>query len=191
MNQVIKAPLSAVAGKSRVAIDSTLTTLAQQSERFAPPTAPREWTIAQICQALSRPLPKSLLKTRKQGGANLTYIPWYEANKILDKYAPGWTWEITKMVTTPDRIFVTGRLTIPAAEGNIYREATGTELLKEDKEVWVGEKPNSQRLRDDLGRVVTESKELAYGDPTSNAESMAFRRAAARFGLALYLYDKD
>ena len=29
-----------------------------------------------------------------------------------------------------------------------------------------------------------------YGDPTSNAESMALRRAAAKFGLALALYDK-
>lgn len=168
-----------------------LTAVDSQPKAIAPPSKPGEWSIRQIQEAISRRLPTSMVKTRKQGGANLTYIPWYEANKILDKYAPGWTWEITKMVTTPDRIFVTGRLTIPAAEGNIYREATGTELLKEDKEVWVGEKPNSQKLRDNLGRVVTEPKELAYGDPTSNAESMAFRRAAARFGLARYLYDKD
>jgi len=88
------------------------------------------------------------------------------------------------------RFFLPGRLTIPTAEGNIYREATGTELLKEDKDVWIGEKPNRQKLKDDLGRPVTESRELAYGDPSSNAESMAFRRAAARFGLGLYLYEK-
>jgi len=29
-----------------------------------------------------------------------------------------------------------------------------------------------------------------YGDPFSNAEAMAFKRAAAWFGLGLYLYDK-
>jgi hypothetical protein len=47
-------------------------------------------------------------------------------------------------------------------EGIIYREATGQE-------------------EGDCG---------SYGDPSSNAESMALRRAAAKFGLALYLYDK-
>jgi hypothetical protein len=31
-------------------------------------------------------------------------------------------------------------------------------------------------------------RELAYGDPSLNAESMAFRRAAAKHGLGLYLY---
>lgn len=166
-------------------------TAATAEPKLIPPSTPREWTIRQVQEALSRKLPPSVLKTRKQGSANLTYIPWYVVNQILDKYAPGWTWEITNMVATADRLIVTGRLTIPTAEGNVYREATGTELLKEEKEIWVGEKPNRKPLKDDIGRTVTESRELAYGDPASNAESMAFRRAAARFGLALYLYDKD
>jgi hypothetical protein len=52
--------------------------------------------------------------------------------------------------------------------------ATGTELL--EREVWNKEKQ------------VMELKELAYGDPSSNSESMALRRAAAKFGLARYLY---
>lgn len=160
------------------------------TETLTPPTAPREWTISQIQAALSRPLPRSMLATRQQGGATLTYIPWHVANRILDKYCPGWTWEIQSITTTGDRLFLTGRLTIPTAEGNIYREATGTELLKNDKPVLVGEKPNRRPVVDDLGRPVMEACELAYGDPSSNAESMAFRRAAARFGLGLYLYDK-
>lgn len=164
---------------------------ADTNKKPIPPTAPRQWTIAQIEEALSRPIPKSILKSRRQGGASLSYIPWYKVNEILNKYAPGWTWEIISIHTTSDRLFLTGRLTIPAAEGNIYREGTGTELLKEEKEVWIGEKPNRQQLKDEFGRPVTESRELAYGDPSSNAESMAFRRAAARFGLGLYLYDKD
>jgi hypothetical protein len=29
-----------------------------------------------------------------------------------------------------------------------------------------------------------------YGDPSSNAEAMALKRAAAKFGLGLYLYQK-
>lgn len=72
------------------------------------------------------------------------------------------------MGMTSDRLFLVGRLTIITTEGHISREATGTELLKQTD----GE------------------SELAYGDPSSNAESMAFRRAAAKFGLGLYLYSK-
>jgi len=60
---------------------------------------------------------------------------------------------------------------LQTSEGIVYREATGSEELK-------------TTTRDD------EIKEIAYGDPSSNAESMAFRRSAARFGLGLYLYDK-
>jgi len=159
--------------------------------KLIPPTAPRQWSIAQIEEVFSRPIPKSILKSRRQGSSNLTYIPWYRVNEILNKYAPGWTWEIVSIHTTADRLFLTGRLTIPAAEGNIYREGTGTELLKENKEVWIGEKRNRRQLKDEFDRPITEPRELAYGDPSSNAESMAFRRAAARFGLGLYLYDKD
>jgi len=63
---------------------------------------------------------------------------------------------------TTNRIFLTARITIHAAEGTFSREATGTELLN-------------------CG---------SYGDPSSNAESMALRRAA-KLGLGLYLYEKD
>jgi hypothetical protein len=140
--------------------------------KLSPPPTIGAWPLAQIIAALSRPLPPSLLSHRKQGGANLTYIPWHEVNRILDKYAPGWTWQIVTLQLSSDRIFIVGRLTITAQEGTVYREATGTEELKE------------------INSKTGEIRELAYGDPSSNAESMAFRRAAARFGLGLYLYGK-
>jgi hypothetical protein len=147
--------------------------------------------IAVILADLSKPIPKKYLATRKQGGATLTYLPWFNCCKLLDRCAPGWEGRVTHMHTTHDRIFVTYCLTIHAEEGSFTREATGTELLKEEKEVWVGEKPNRHQLKDELSRPMTEARELAYGDPSSNAESMAFRRAAAKFGLGLYLYEKD
>ncbi|KAM3107287.1 hypothetical protein [Phormidesmis sp. 146-33] len=159
-----------------------------QEEKLTPPSTVGEWTLSQIIKALSRPLPDSMLDVKKKGGRQIKFIPWHVANKILDKYAPGWNWAIMRVELSSDRIFVVGRLSITASDGLFYREATGTEALKEDKQIWLGEKPNQQPLKDDLGRIVTESKELAYGDPSSNAESMAFRRAAARFGLGLYLY---
>jgi hypothetical protein len=55
------------------------------------------------------------------------------------------------------------RLSVPCAEGVVYREATGQE---------------------------DEALE-SYGDASSNAESMSLRRAAAKFGLGLYLYDQN
>lgn len=137
----------------------------QQDEHRKAPNNPGEWTLAQIQFMLKRPLPESYLASKPVGKGNnkrqVFFIPWHRANNILDKYAPGWTWEIVTMQATGDRLFVTGRLTIPTAEGNIYREASGTEELNCS----------------------------GYGDPSSNAESMAFRRAAARFGLGLYLYE--
>lgn len=161
-----------------------------RTEKFNPPSTVGEWSIAQIITALSRELPSSMLESRRQGGKEIKYISWHTVNRVLDKYAPGWTWQIQKIATTSDRIFVVGRLSIMASDGQFFREATGTELLKEDKEIWIGDKDNRQPVKDELGRNRTELRELAYGDPSSNAESMAFRRAAAKFGLGLYLYDK-
>jgi len=158
--------MNAPAPKQTAALTAVPTAGIQQ-----PPQQPGEWTIAQITAALSRPLPKSITASRKQGGKEITFIPWHQVNKILDKYAIGWSWSILTMTISNDRIFVTGRLTVPTADGEVSRDAIGTELLKET-------------TRDG------EIRERAYGDPSSNAESMAFRRAAARFGLGLYLYDK-
>jgi hypothetical protein len=160
----------------------------QTQDPLIPPAAPGDWTLKQIQAALSRPLPKSMLETRRQGGATIFYIPWFTANKILDKYAPGWTWEIRDLKLSRDRLFLIGRLTIPTAEGNLYREATGTEVLKDAKTV---KDRDGNWIADEYDRPITDSVELAYGDPSSNAESMAFRRAAARFGLGLYLYNRN
>ena len=126
------------------------------------PAAPGEWTLAQIVEALSKPLPSSVLEVKKIGGKAIQYVPWYRVVSLLNRYAPGWQWEIRSIHTTDSDLFIVGRLTIPTAEGTIYREATGTNPLRDTN----------------------------YGDASSNSESMAFRRAAAKFGLALHLYDR-
>ena len=59
-----------------------------------------------------------------------------------------------------DRFYVVGRLTFTCSDGVFYQEATGTERL-------------------DCSN---------YGDPSSNAEAMAFRRCASKFGLGLSSY---
>ena len=132
--------------------------------------------LREILQALSRPLPPKMLETKNLKGQKITFLSWKYIPPILDKYCRGWCWEIRSVNTTSDRIFLVGRLTIPTADGLVWREATGTEMLKEVK---------TDKL---TGEMI--EREIAYGDPSSNAESMAFRRACAKFGLGLYLYKK-
>jgi hypothetical protein len=146
------------------------------------PTKP-EWykgfrrSITEILADLSKPIPNKYLATRKQGGTTLMYLPWHTCCKLLDRCAPGWDYSITNIHTTNDRIFITAKITIRAAEGDISREATGTEVLKEE---YFDKQSQTVKIR-----------ELAYGDSSSNAESMALRRCAAKFGLARYLYEKE
>lgn len=119
-------------------------------------------SIRDIVKDLSKPVAKRHLRTRKQGGKELTYISWYDAVKYLDHYAPGWCYEVRRIDSIGGKLILTIRLSIPAQEGIIFREATGQE----------------------------EEETNSYGDSSSNAESMALRRAAAKFGLGLYLYDQ-
>jgi hypothetical protein len=69
---------------------------------------------------------------------------------------------VRSITTVGAAVTVTVRITIPAMEGLIFSEATG--------HVPLGVK--------------------GYDDPTINAKSMAFRGAAAKFGLYLSLYGK-
>ncbi len=119
-------------------------------------------SIREIITDLSKPIHPKHLKTRKQSGKDLTFIPWYLAVKYLDHFAPGWNYEVRAMTQVGDAVAITVRITIPCLEGLVYREATGYEPLEVK----------------------------GWGDPMSNSESMALRRAAAKFGLGIYLYDK-
>ena len=119
-------------------------------------------SISSIIADLSKPVNPQRLKTRRQGGKDITYLPWFQAVRYLDRFAPGWSYEVRSIVTVGSAVAVTVRISIPCLEGLVYREATGYEPLEVK----------------------------GYGDPTSNAESMALRRAAAKFGLCLNLYDK-
>ena len=121
-------------------------------------------TLATILENLRRPIPARFLQTKTIKGTRLTFCPWYRVNKILDHYTAGhWHYEVRDKMITTTHILVTVRITIEASDATIYREGTGIEVLDTS----------------------------SYGDPQSNAESMAFRRAAARFGLGLHLYEKE
>lgn len=119
-------------------------------------------SIRDIIKDLRKPISPRHLRTRKQGGKELTYISWHDAIKYLDHYAPGWCYEVRNITSIGGRLVITVRISIPCAEGMVWREATGQE----------------------------EEETNSFGDPSSNAESMALRRAASKFGLGLSLYEK-
>lgn len=119
-------------------------------------------SIVDIIRDLSKPLADRWLKTRKQGGNTITYIEWHTAVRYLDHHAPGWSYHVKSVALVGSLVTVIASISIPCLEGVVTREATGCEDV------------------DAKG----------YGDACSNAEAMAMKRAASRFGLGLYLYSK-
>lgn len=136
-----------------------------EQEAMSKPPRPHARPAADILADLSKLIAPQHLKTKSKGGSKLPFLPWYHAIRYLDFFAPGWCSEVRAVHWSMERIVVIVRLSIPTAEGWIFREATGTE-----------EEPDEG--------------EKMYGDPSSNAEAMALKRAAAKFGLGLYLYDR-
>lgn len=122
--------------------------------------APR--SIRQITADLSKPVAARHLKQRTQGGRTLDYLPWYTAVRYLDLYAAGWRYEIRSVNQIGENLVMTVRITVPCSEGEVYREASALEPIKG----------------------------TGFGDAATNCESAALRRAAAKLGLCLNLYDK-
>ena len=126
-----------------------------------PKNEPR--SIREIVKDLSKPIAEKHLRKRRQGGKEISYLAWHDAVKYLDHFAPGWCYEIRSIESVAGKLIMIVRLSIPSLEGLVYREATGQEDETQD----------------------------SYGDSSSNAESMALRRASAKFGLGLSLYDQN
>ena len=142
-----------------------MTNTSEQIKETAPAVSEQALlrSIAQIITDLSKPVNPQRLKQRQQGGKTLTYLPWYQAVRYLDKYASGWSYEIRSATQIGNNLVMVARITIPCAEGEVYREASALEVIEDPKR---------------------------YGDAATNCESAALRRAAAKFGLCLNLYDK-
>ena len=134
------------------------------SEQLQPVAAPVEGSrsITAIIADLSKPIAARHLKTRRQGGTELIYLEWHSAVKYLDLFAPGWSYAVKSVALVGSLVTVVAAISIPCSEGVVTREATGCEDV------------NAK----------------GYGDAVSNAEAMALKRAASKFGLGLYLYSK-
>jgi hypothetical protein len=124
-----------------------------------------------ILEDLQKPIKPRHLETKRRGGDELTYCPWHRVARYVEHYTNGHWSKDVEVRTTDRRIFVTVTVTIDAADATVSRSATGTEVLYE------------------VDSETGEMKKIPYGDPSSNAESMAFRRACANFGLGLDLYE--
>ena len=131
-------------------------------EAPAPTDGPR--SIRDIVADLSRPLAARWLKTKpaSKNGGSITFIEWHTAVKFLDHHAPGWSYHVKSVALVGNLITVIASISIPCLEGVVTREATGCEDVQT----------------------------TGYGDACSNAEAMALKRAAAKFGLGLHLYQK-
>ena len=149
----------------------------------------RRRSIHAIVADLSKPVPPQCWATipavpptdKSQGRPAQDFLHWHTVATVLDTYAPGWEGEITRVEKigerqvrvwidgkpvekTVERVAVTYRLTIHAAEGAFHQEDAGME--DEDK--------------DD------------YGDALTSAIATAMKRAAAKFGVGRQQsYDKD
>lgn len=122
----------------------------------------RPWD--EISEDLHEDVPPRLVEQKKRGGNKIDFVPWYRVQRLLQFYTNGyWNYEVVDREIIKDRLCLTVQITIESEDGAMIRQATGSETLDTD----------------------------SYGDFQSNAESMAFRRAAARFGLGLHLYNGD
>jgi hypothetical protein len=140
--------------------------MSPDSELRTPNFEPRP--ISEIVADLSRPLEPSDLgrlerQSKKSGkSTEFDFISWHTAVRYLDRYAPGWSNEITSVAEVKGAVVVVARLLIPCAEGLVWHEATGWDAGERD----------------------------GYGDPAARAEARALKRAAAKFGLGRYLYQR-
>lgn len=114
--------------------------------------------LSHILNDLRKPIPAHVIQSRQVGGRRVKYLNLNDTIAILDQFAPGWEGAVTTIYAAANRVHVSYRLTIHAEEGKFSREATGSEQM-----------------------------DASQGDPVANAEANAFRNAAAKFGLALYL----
>ena len=116
---------------------------------------------AETLADLSRPIDPRHLKTRKQGNTTLTYCPWNTIAKHLHHRTPGWCWEVQSVQEVGGAVVVTGRLTIPTADGDLLHYSA----------------------------VASEPLESASKAPAAEvAASSCLRRAAALAGLGLELW---
>jgi hypothetical protein len=133
--------------------------------------APDSMAFGAIVRALSQPLEPKYLSIKEVQGVKMPYVSWHVVTAILDRIAVDWDYALEPYQVVPLDIhsggFVVCRATVIIAGRRRMGQGNAALISKQ-----AGEGKRS------------------YGDPFSNSESMALRRAAAKFGLGRYLYNK-
>ena len=161
----------------------------------APVLAKDHPTMRVVVEKLTQPTPKGARKTRAgPGGVKLTYAPWaYAAGVLNDVFGPTWGMEFIgepKRLELPD-LPAKHTAKCAAAAARPSAKPCVEHLPRKREEVMV-----TVRLRTPWGcQEATASHtfwpsndDSLYGDVVQAAQSMALRRAAARWGIALDLY---
>jgi len=117
-----------------------------------------------ISRKLSRPTPGDLIQQREahKGGKMLDYIEVWTAMDALDDVDPSWTSEVKN-------VYIVGKQLVMVVSITLTDPATGKQVTKQN----VG---------------FEEIADLSYGDTSSNAFAMAFKRTVASFGFGRDLY---
>lgn len=143
-----------------------VSTVPEQSNNIqAKASRPFRRPLGEIIADINMPIPARFIKTKpqhdKQSGRtiNLKFVSWYDVIRILEARAPGFEYDCEPHFADGKTV-VKATITIHGSDGSLSRSALGIE----------------------------DSQTGSWGDPTSNASSMALRRAAASFGLGLHLY---
>lgn len=114
--------------------------------------------LEEILGRLNEPISASIISQKtvptKKGSYTADFIAWYDLADLLDERAGlgRWSWEIAKVVETPERLVMIGRLSLIGDDRTLSMDASG------------GEDFNCGN----------------YGDVASNAEAMAMRRAVSK-----------
>jgi hypothetical protein len=117
--------------------------------------------VTDVLTALPRPVDRRHVRQLKKGGVTLDYVPWFLIAKHLHHRVPGWCWEVRSVQEVGGSVVVHGTLLVPTSEGTLRYDAVASESLKGP----------------------------SHAPPAEVAESACLRRAAAKSGLAIDLYD--
>lgn len=116
-----------------------------------------------VLDALQRPIDPRHHRSRRQGGKDLTYVPWSTLVRCLLARAPGYSWELRSVQVVGDFVAVTGRLTIPTDGAPLVYENVSSESLTA----------------------------TSFAPPVETAASSCLRRCCAMAGLGLELWEVD
>jgi hypothetical protein len=124
-----------------------MTTLATRNGSTAPAAKFIQRNTEETLAELNRPIDPRHFKTRKQGPATLTYVPWATLARHLHHRAPGWCWEVQTVQEVGSAVVVTGRLSIPTTDGLLHYSAVASEPLESKSQAPAAEVAASSCLR--------------------------------------------